>query len=74
MQGHLLLQSSVQPFDIAFAINPFMTETDICGANQWTGFYMISASVMKGLKNLVFVVHFLNAFWHGNETFSKGSS
>ena len=21
----------------------------ICGANQWTGFYMISASVMKGL-------------------------
>ena len=22
----------------------------ICGANQWTGFYMISASVMKGLN------------------------
>ena len=22
----------------------------ICSANQWTGFYMISASVMKGLR------------------------
>ena len=22
----------------------------ICGANQWTGFYMITTSVMKGLK------------------------
>ena len=22
----------------------------ICGANQWTGFYMIAAFVMKGLK------------------------
>ena len=21
-----------------------------CSANQWTGFYMITASVMKGLK------------------------
>ena len=26
------------------------------------------------LKSLVFVVHFLNAFWHGNETFPKGNS
>ena len=23
----------------------------ICGANQWTGFYMITAPVMKGLSN-----------------------
>ena len=23
----------------------------ICGANQWTGFYMILASVMKGLSS-----------------------
>ena len=23
----------------------------ICGANQWTGFYMITASVMKGLTD-----------------------
>ena len=22
----------------------------ICGANQWTGFYMITASVLKGLR------------------------
>ena len=26
------------------------------------------------LKSLVFVVHFLNAFWHGKETFPKSSS
>ena len=26
------------------------------------------------LKSLVFEEHFLNAFWHGNETFPKGSS
>ena len=25
----------------------------ICGANQWTGFYMITASVMKGLRTEV---------------------
>ena len=33
-------------------INHFMTEAVIilCGANQWTGFYMITASVMKGLS------------------------
>ena len=31
------------------AFNPFMTEAVII-ANQWTGFYMITASVMKGLK------------------------
>ena len=37
-------------------LNHFMTEADNietsplnCGANQWTGFYMISASVMNGL-------------------------
>ena len=44
-QGHMQIQSSVQLFDMAFAI-----------------------------KSLVFVVHFLNAFWPGNETFPKGSS
>ena len=38
-------------------INPFMTEADIIQkpvhlfAEQWTGFYMISASVMKGLTS-----------------------
>ena len=31
---------------------PYNIETSplIFGVNQWTGFYMISASVMKGLK------------------------
>ena len=29
---------------------------------------------LSTLKSLVFVVHCLNAFWHGNETFPKGSS
>ena len=34
-----------------------------CGANQWTGFYMITASVMKGLSDhqkliTTFVKHF----------------
>ena len=33
----------------SYYINPFMTEAD--RANQWTGFYIISASVMKGLKD-----------------------
>ena len=28
-------------------VNPFMTEA---GANQWSGFYMIAASVIKGLN------------------------
>ena len=28
----------------------------ICSANQWTGFYMITASVMKGLKHLAKIV------------------
>ena len=35
-------------------INYFMTEAVIvCGANQWTGFYMIMASVMTGLKAVI---------------------
>ena len=45
MQEHLQLQSSVQLFDIAFAIKKFS-----------------------------FLMTFLNAFWHGNETFPRGSS
>ena len=31
----------------------------ICAGNQWTGFYMITASVMKGLKR---IHHFLLDF------------
>ena len=26
----------------------------ICGANQWTGFYMVTASALKGLKKKIF--------------------
>ena len=43
-------------FDIMFNLfhdgGQYYIETSplICGANQWTGFYMISASIMKGLK------------------------
>ena len=33
----------------------------ICGANQWTGFYMISASVMKGLKKSERINHFVSS-------------
>ena len=29
----------------------------ICGANQWTGFYMITASFMKELNTLTYVCH-----------------
>ena len=50
----------------------------ICSANQWTGFYMITASVMKELipKNLFcpFIWtknknQFLRRRWSGNESF-----
>ena len=42
----------------------------ICSYNLVYNFLM----QLFPLKSLVFVVHFLNAFWHGNETFPKGSS
>ena len=32
------------------SFNSFMTEADICSANQWTSFYMIMAPVMKEVK------------------------
>ena len=43
-------------FVISSDINSFMAggryhiETELCWTNQWTGFYMITASVMKGLR------------------------
>ena len=43
---------------------------DICSYNL---VYYVLIQLLP-LTSLVFVVHFLNAFWHGNETFSKGSS
>ena len=42
----------------------------ICGANQWTGFYMITASVLKGLNKhrllimFYFIVRFINPSVH----------
>ena len=41
--------NAFEPFSSWF--NPFMTEAVIiCSTNQWTGFYMITASIMKELK------------------------
>ena len=45
LKGFNIFASSARLFNVC-CINPFMTE-----ANQWTGFYMISASVMKGLND-----------------------
>ena len=42
----------------------------ICSYNLVYNFLM----QLFPLKSLVFVVHFLNAFWHGKETFPKSSS
>ena len=40
-----------QDIKIADELNSFFfSSLVICSANQWTGFYIISASVMKGLK------------------------
>ena len=44
--------------DCQFSHEPFQdggryhieTSPLICGANQWTGFYLITASVLKGLR------------------------
>ena len=33
-----------------FRWDPWTYAALICGANQWTGFYMITASIMKGLN------------------------
>ena len=50
----------------------------ICSANQWTGFYMITASVLKGLiSSLIVIITFVNVLQnhkfrfkeYGNEFF-----
>ena len=54
---YLVIRSTVAQNPLRF--NPFMTEADIIQKPvHWFGFYMISASVMKGLKIDVFF-HFL---------------
>ena len=42
----------------------------ICSYNLVYNFLML----LFPLKSLVFVVHYLNAFWHGKETFPKSGS
>ena len=48
----------------------------LCGNVQ--GHLQLPSSVqifdIAFIKKFVFVVHFLNAFWHGNKAFPKGSS
>ena len=43
-----LIRDGSQPFHDGGRYH-IETSPLICSANQWTGFYMISASVMKGL-------------------------
>ena len=44
----------------------YYTETSplICRANQWTGFYMITASVMKELKWMKFIADYSTKAGH----------
>ena len=49
---HISLMDFIDKHDIVF--NPFKTEAVIIKKpNQWTGFYMITASVMKGLNTSI---------------------
>ena len=49
---HISLMDFIGKHDIVF--NPFKTEAVVIKKpNQWTGFYMITASVMKGLNTSI---------------------
>ena len=52
--GNLLRQEC--SLTLSYDVGRYHIETSplICGVNQWTGFYMISSSVMKGLKDRSF--------------------
>ena len=53
LKEHALLNSDYANFSKPFHDGGrYHTENNsfLCGANQWTGFYMITASVMKGLS------------------------
>ena len=53
---HEIVITGVQPFHDGGRYH-IETSPLICGTNQWTGFYMITASVMKGLnKDRVFTI------------------
>ena len=42
-------QSALRIKELIAFFGEYFTFSEICSANQWTGFYMTSASVMKGL-------------------------
>ena len=46
----------------------------ICGANQWIGFYMISASVMKGLTLSSCPDYFYFIFWNTGFFYKKNQA
>ena len=58
------------PHKIVFIGN----ESALLGATMRERARAFAATMVLPLKSLVFVVDFLNAFWHGNEAFLKGSS
>ena len=43
----------------------------ICSANQWTGFYMIAASVLKGLKFYRLLAQLLSGKTHLPQSISS---
>ena len=45
-----------------FINTAFWKQRKKIGANQWTGFYMISASVMKGLTRFSLLVNYAKVF------------
>ena len=47
----MAIESACEPFHDGGRYH-IETSQFICSANQWTGFYMISASFMKGLSKL----------------------
>ena len=53
-------------FDWGFSLNSFMTEVVII----WTGFYMITASVMKELSSLIFASNYSIVDYELNSEFS----
>ena len=56
----ILLRSNRVPLILSWRRSlSHRTSPLICGANQWTGFYMITASVMKGLITWWFSSSFL---------------
>ena len=69
---HRILNMPLKIFHWSLSISittgfPFLSA---CGANQWTGFYMIKASILKGLRGIKFATSrlFLHVAVSANET------